>query len=211
MYFLQVDGLVAGATSLQLIGIGGLGIVLGIYAASILRVTNRTGPSIRDLLGVAIIFIGGLITAFFPASTDLFGAYGLGVFIGAGIYIIYSLYFAANAGKTRKAQVDKPLRTADSLQAIQEKSIPAAAINEENPTQVNSAALRKIIATSFNQAEMETICFDLGLDYEAIPGDTKDKKVIELIKYMERRYEIDAFLDVLQKERPNAPWTTIYS
>ena len=46
--------------------------------------------------------------------------------------------------------------------------------------------LRESLSDKFNLDELNTLCFDLNIDYEDIPGNNKQAKVVELIKYCER-------------------------
>jgi hypothetical protein len=74
-------GAVNGASGLQLAGAGGFGLVLGWYLYYVNR--YRT-PDIRlsDLVTVVGVLGGGAILAIFPAGSDLFGAYGVGLCAG---------------------------------------------------------------------------------------------------------------------------------
>ena len=50
--------------------------------------------------------------------------------------------------------------------------------------------LRKILASKFSQGELETLCFDLGIDFDELPGETKSDKARELIEYIDNRDQI---------------------
>ena len=69
------------ATLLQLLGAGGFGAILGWF----LYYTNRYRTDDVGLADVATVIgaIGGAgVLALFPGKTDLFGAYGIGLFCG---------------------------------------------------------------------------------------------------------------------------------
>ncbi|MCA9960050.1 MAG: hypothetical protein R3E31_30305 [Chloroflexota bacterium] len=71
----------ASASLIQLLGAGGFGAIVGWYVYYINR--YRTGDvQFSDLVTVIGIIGGGSILAIFPAATDLFGAYGIGLFLG---------------------------------------------------------------------------------------------------------------------------------
>jgi hypothetical protein len=78
------------ATTLQLIGAGCFGTILGWYLYFINR--YRTGPvDFGDIITILGAIGGAAVTALFRAGTDLFGAYGIGLALGFfGYYIILS-------------------------------------------------------------------------------------------------------------------------
>ena len=69
------------ASALQLLGAGGFGIVLGWYLYYVNRY-RKSEVKLSDLVTLVGTLGGGAILALFPARTDLFGAYGIGLFIG---------------------------------------------------------------------------------------------------------------------------------
>lgn len=66
---------------LQLLGAGGFGILLGwlVYHTNRYR---RGEVQFSDLVTLVGVIGGGAVLALFPAKTDLFGAYGIGLFVG---------------------------------------------------------------------------------------------------------------------------------
>jgi hypothetical protein len=75
------------ASLIQLLGAGGLGFVIGWYVYYINRY-RRSDVQISDLLTLIGAIGGGATTALFPAKTDLFGAYGIGLFAGFFSYFV---------------------------------------------------------------------------------------------------------------------------
>jgi hypothetical protein len=70
-----------GASILQLVGAGCFGALIGWYLYYINR--HRTDiVTIADLTTVIGAIGGGAVLTLFPAKTDLFGAYGIGLFGG---------------------------------------------------------------------------------------------------------------------------------
>jgi hypothetical protein len=55
------------------------------------------------------------------------------------------------------------------------------------PGRESLSRLRQILATRFSESELRTLCFDLGIDYDDLPGQEKASKARELIAYLERR------------------------
>ena len=78
----------AAASTIQLLGAGGFGAIIGWFVYFINRY-RKEDVSWSDLTTVIGIIGGGAILTLFPASTDLFGAYGIGLFIGFFGYFLF--------------------------------------------------------------------------------------------------------------------------
>ena len=70
--------------------------------------------------------------------------------------------------------------------------------------------LKQILIERFNMEELESLCFDIDVDFEVLSGENKEKKVIELVKYVKRRNELDKLIDAAKTERPSAAWDELY-
>jgi len=75
------------ATPIQFLGAAGFGAILGWYLYFINRY-RRSDVKLADLATVIGVLGGGAIMAIFPARTDLFGAYGVGLFVGFFSYFL---------------------------------------------------------------------------------------------------------------------------
>jgi hypothetical protein len=85
-----------GASTVQILGAGGFGTLLGWYIYYLVRHrTDRIG--IGDLGTIAGVVGGAAILTLFPAKTDLFGAYGIGLFVGFFGYFSLLLVFVASS------------------------------------------------------------------------------------------------------------------
>jgi hypothetical protein len=69
------------ASSLQLLGAGGFGALIGWYVYYVNRY-RKGDVQLSDITTLIGVLGGGAILALFPAKTDLFGAYGIGLFAG---------------------------------------------------------------------------------------------------------------------------------
>lgn len=69
--------------------------------------------------------------------------------------------------------------------------------------------LRQMLVKYFNEEELRTLCFDLVVDYDDLPGTGKTNKARELISYLERRDSITELLIICRELRPKAPWEDI--
>jgi hypothetical protein len=75
------------ASTVQLLGAGGFGALVGWYVYYINR--HRTGGvRFQDLVSLIGTIGGGAVLALFPAGSDLFGAYGIGLFAGFFGYLL---------------------------------------------------------------------------------------------------------------------------
>jgi hypothetical protein len=80
------------ASVLQLLGAGGFGAVLGWLVFYINRQRNEE-VKLNDLVTLLGVVGGSAVLALFPASTDLFGAYGIGLAAGFFQYFFTLAFF----------------------------------------------------------------------------------------------------------------------
>jgi hypothetical protein len=69
--------------------------------------------------------------------------------------------------------------------------------------------LRQILATRFDAGELNTLCFDLGVDYDDLPGESRADKARELIGYLERCGRVSDLVELGRERRPDIPWEDI--
>ncbi|MFQ5399132.1 MAG: pentapeptide repeat-containing protein [Anaerolineae bacterium] len=69
--------------------------------------------------------------------------------------------------------------------------------------------LRVDIGRVFNLAELRTLVFDLGIDWDELAGDIESTKIESLIAYLHRRGRLDDLLLLLRQERPHVEWPSI--
>jgi hypothetical protein len=77
------------------------------------------------------------------------------------------------------------------------------------PQDSSAAQLRRMMNAAFNLDEIRGLCFDLGFDFEALDGDDKNTKVIELIKLATRSGKLKELIAQCDKVRPNAGWAPL--
>ena len=75
------------ASTIQLLGAGGFGALIGWYLYYINRY-RKGDVQLSDVVTVVGVLGGGAVLALFPARTDLFGAYGIGLCVGFFGYLI---------------------------------------------------------------------------------------------------------------------------
>jgi tetratricopeptide (TPR) repeat protein len=66
--------------------------------------------------------------------------------------------------------------------------------------------LRKLLAIHCNEEEIKTLCFDVGVGYDDLSGDTLAGKARELVSHLEKRGRIADLVRVGQAARPDLDW-----
>lgn len=79
------------------------------------------------------------------------------------------------------------------------------------PDEVDSrlSQLHQILVDRFNLEELRTLCFELALDYEMLPGEGKGGKARELIAYLNRRNRLEELAETIRQARPDISFDTI--
>jgi hypothetical protein len=77
---------------------------------------------------------------------------------------------------------------------------------DTNTSTEKLALLRQTITDYFSDGELRNMCFDLGVEYENLPGDSKPDRVRELLVYLERRGRIRELVRTCIRDRPRLPW-----
>ena len=66
--------------------------------------------------------------------------------------------------------------------------------------------LRLVLMTHFDEGELRTLCFDLGIDYGDLVGEGKGDKARELVGYFKRRGRISELVEKIKEVRPDISW-----
>ena len=66
--------------------------------------------------------------------------------------------------------------------------------------------LHQILSGFFDEDELQTLCFYLGMDYENLRGETKAGKARELIRRLTNRGRVAELIEVGKQLRPNISW-----
>ena len=61
--------------------------------------------------------------------------------------------------------------------------------------------LRHVLDTRFSAQELRTLCFDLGIEYEDLPGEGRASRARELVAFFERRERIPELVRAIQAIR----------
>jgi S1-C subfamily serine protease len=89
--------------------------------------------------------------------------------------------------------------------------VPAGGATPQGATsdRAHLTRLHRILTERFDESELRTLCFNLGVDYDDLPDQGKANKARELIRYLDRRQCIQALLEVGRQQRPDIPWNDI--
>jgi formylglycine-generating enzyme required for sulfatase activity len=77
---------------------------------------------------------------------------------------------------------------------------------QESSLSVEPAQLRRNLIKHFSEDELRDLCFDLGVDYDILPGLGKGNKARELMTYLERRGRTSELVEECRRQRPNESW-----
>lgn len=66
--------------------------------------------------------------------------------------------------------------------------------------------LRLKLTQYFSDDELRTLCVDLEVDYESLPGQGKEGKARELIAHLQRRDLLPGLIAKCGQQRPNVSW-----
>jgi formylglycine-generating enzyme required for sulfatase activity len=63
--------------------------------------------------------------------------------------------------------------------------------------------LRELLIEHFSKEELNTMCADLGCDYETLPGEDKESRAREIVTYFNRQDQLPDVIDWCHRRRPN--------
>ncbi len=130
-------------------------------------------------------------------------AFAIGMALGIQLPVRVYNWFADQKIYAPVIDLDKlRLLSAASLAALPPDVTEEAATPDWAPL----TRLRRILVNHFDEGELATLCFDLGLDYEVLPGQGKANKARDLVMYLEHRGRIPELVERVRQSRPNVAW-----
>ncbi len=75
--------------------------------------------------------------------------------------------------------------------------------------QRQAVRLRQTLVERFDEEELRTLCYDLGIDFESLPAEGRVGKARELVAYLERRQRLGDLARVGEALRPDIPWRAL--
>lgn len=74
------------------------------------------------------------------------------------------------------------------------------------PMAIDPIWLRRRLVDYYSLEDIRTLCFDLGVDFDSLPGEGKDGKARELVIYCRNRAMIDTLVENARRARPQLEW-----
>jgi hypothetical protein len=119
-------------------------------------------------------------------------------------YQLFKSLSSADTEAERPATGRNPATTQSNLEAgLQEASLVRSA---KTYTQEYLVGLWTNIIEKFDDNELRSLCFVAGADYGDLPGEGRQAKATELVRYCERRHRIPELVAACYRERPDVAW-----
>ncbi len=74
---------------------------------------------------------------------------------------------------------------------------------------INRTRLREGLVQCYSLSELETLCADIDVDFDVLPGEDKVSKSRELIDYLNRRGQLEKLLAYCRADRPGYNWSAV--
>ncbi len=74
---------------------------------------------------------------------------------------------------------------------------------------INRTRLREGLVQCYSLSELETLCADIDVDFDVLPGEDKVSKSRELIDYLNRRGQLEKLLTYCRADRPGYNWGAV--
>jgi len=84
--------------------------------------------------------------------------------------------------------------------------MPTQSLAGQSLKQEQLAEFYRKLDKHFNQSELRDLAFQVGIDYDNLPGDNKADKARELVQYLERRGRSPELVAMCLRQRPNVDW-----
>ncbi len=119
------------------------------------------------------------------------------------------LYMRSPDGKlfdVQQAGPTEPIRQSKPPRQELPPEVPEVETPVENDIIPSFTQLHSNLMKGFNLSELQSLCFELGVEFEELPGGVKSSKVREFIAYMERRQRLEELLRLCEQKRPHLQW-----
>jgi hypothetical protein len=103
-------------------------------------------------------------------------------------------------------------RRGEAVKPITQKPIPHVSVqtadmaSERRALQQYLSTLRQILVSRFSEEELQTLCFDLGIDYDDLPAQGRAGKARALIAHLGHRDRVRELVAIGQRLRPDISW-----
>ena len=109
--------------------------------------------------------------------------------------------------KEREDLITEVLKLEIQLSALRERAQRIGILDQLEVLDMES--LRRNLMQSFSIEELKSLCFDLGIDYDDLEGDSKSDKCRSLLLFIWRQKRVGELIGHLQKQRPNVMWNFV--
>lgn len=120
------------------------------------------------------------------------------------------LFYQRVLERTQRALAErgKTDRLTESISNLGAQGVQAASTpsTQRTPDLEHLIELRRVLTTRFDEGEIRTLCFELGIDYHDLPGEGKANKARELVAYLERHGRIAELVRAGERLRPAISW-----
>jgi hypothetical protein len=89
------------------------------------------------------------------------------------------------------------------LAALGTVPMDSTLIGRQEQDTLASQTLRQILTDRFNDTELSNLCFDSGIDYDTLKGDSKADKARELVAHFKRRNSEATLVEAVKRIRPD--------
>jgi hypothetical protein len=73
----------------------------------------------------------------------------------------------------------------------------------ERAASENVAQIFEVLRDRFSLDALKTLCFNLGMNYEELPGQTLSAKARELVRFFQQRNQLDQLQEAIEHFRPD--------
>lgn len=88
-------------------------------------------------------------------------------------------------------------------EAVSRATPPASALISTTSIAGSLNQIRLLLTERMNLQEIQTVCSDLGINYDELSGEGRTAKIREMIGYLERRQSRDRLLEWIRQNRPD--------
>lgn len=79
-------------------------------------------------------------------------------------------------------------------------------MNDRDWSRSQLATINQNIVKLFDDNELRTLCFELAIDYDSLPGQGKSAKARELVAHCNRHGRVGELVNQCQRARPGSDW-----
>jgi len=98
-----------------------------------------------------------------------------------------------------------PTQTQIESWIVQAQNLPVDVVMEKIPEREYLSRLRRMLSERFDYSGLQSLCFDLEVDFDQLPGSGKGAKAREIVAYLKRRERVADLIEELHRVRSDNP------